>query len=177
MPLEGGRTSLDKAVEILLDKVPLDRPITPHELQELSNLSWHTILKSAQIIVGIQNRLLKENIALDLRKERGRYVISMRRQSLLSLPVEERLRYVRARYFPEPDTQDYLLAELYRLGAAVPEKAIPLRRDSLLEELLAQETLAETENGRIYLTKEGAIIAKGILKMYPELRESVQRLA
>ena len=175
MPSEGGRTSLGKAVETLLDKIPLDRPITPYELQELSNLSWHTILKSAQLIVGIQNRLLKENVVLDLRKEKGKYVISARRRNLLSLPVEERLRYVRARYFPEPDTQDYLLAELYRLGATVLEKAIPLKRDTLLEELLAQETLTETEDGRIYLTEEGAIIARGVLKMYPELSVSSRK--
>ncbi|KPV64835.1 MAG: hypothetical protein AOA65_0749 [Candidatus Bathyarchaeota archaeon BA1] len=46
-------------------------------------------------------------------------------------------------------------------------KEINVERDSLVETLLAEEMLAETKDGRIYLTEEGAMVAKGALKTYP----------
>lgn len=165
------RTGLEEAIDILLEKLPVGKAVTPNELQRSTKvpLSWQTILKAARVIKSAQDQLDERGLVLDVRREGRRYYLTLRRRNLLSMPAEERLAYVRQRYFPRPEEQDYLLAMLYNRGATSSDGAIRLKREKLIEKLLREETLAEAENGRIYLSKEGVTIARGVLKMYPEL--------
>ena len=85
------------------------------------------------------------------------------------MPVEERARYVRQKYFPQPRQEDVLLVELFRRNAITKENAIQLEADEITEKLLNQEKIGKI-NQKVFLTEEGMMVAKGLIKLYPELK-------
>jgi len=105
---------------------------------------------------------------LVLEKVGKTYVVRTERRRLLSLPLEERVKYVRERYFPEPGPEELLLGKLFIRGAVSPEKAVKVEMSSVVEKLLSQGQLAVNSKGEVYLTEEGQIAARGVLKLYPE---------
>jgi len=165
------RLSLDEAQKEILNMLPLDHPMSINEFKntQMQSGSWQTIHKAISLIIEIQKHFLEENIVLDVKKERNRYILSTRLGNILSLPVEERVRYVRQKYFPQPMQEDVLLVELFRRNAITKEKAIQLKEDKITEKLLNQEKIDKI-NQKIFLTEEGMMVAKGLIKLYPELK-------
>lgn len=162
------RMSLDEAVKMILDNLPEDST-TPYQLSKNLNLNWKTVVKAVKIIEKIQRSCFEEGRRLVLERVGKNYVIRTF-GNLGGLTPEQRLEYVRRKYFPEPETSDLLFAELLRRDATSPEKAVAIQRDALVSRFLRQGQFAETPEGKIYLTDEGILVAEGTLDLYPELR-------
>lgn len=91
----------------------------------------------------------------------------VRSKGFLSLPEKERLKIVR-REFPTPDEGEKIFINLLKSGATSKETAVKITKTPMLEKLISAEHIAETKEGRFYLTKTGKMIARGAIKMYPE---------
>jgi len=159
------RTSLIDAVRIVLMNIP-DGPVTVRELAVRTGLNWRTVKKALEIIRDTQRFLGGREVILE--KVGKTYVVRTERRRLLSLPLEKRMKYVRERYFPEPGPEELLLGKLFIRGAVSPEGAVKVEISSVVEKLLSQGQLAVNSKGEVYLTKEGQIAARGVLKLYPE---------
>lgn len=159
------RTSLSDAVKVVLMNIP-DKPISISELALRAGLNWRTVKKVLEIIRDTQKFLGEKMLFLE--KVGKTYVVRTERRRLLSLPLEERVRYVRERYFPEPGPEELLLGKLFLCGAFGPDSAVKVEMSSVVERLLSQGQLAFNSKGEVYLTEEGRIVARGILKLYPE---------
>ncbi|RLG96500.1 hypothetical protein DRO28_05495, partial [Candidatus Bathyarchaeota archaeon] len=108
---------------------------------------------------------------LDIIKANKTKIVQLkRRYGLLSLPEDIQKLIVRAVYFPTPSREEELLVHLLLKEAWTPEKAIDLERTEIVEKLLKQGQLLESE-GKFYLSDEGKIVAQGALKLYPELQK------
>ena len=163
--LKASRTSLSDAVRVVLMNIS-DKPVTVRELALRTGLNWRTVKKVLEIICDTQ-RFLGEKM-LFLEKVGKTYVVRTERRKLLSLPFEERVKYVRERYFPEPGPEELLLGKLFLRGAVNPEGAVKVEMSSVVEKLLSQGQLAFNSKKEVYLTEEGQIAARGILKLYRE---------
>jgi len=60
------------------------------------------------------------------------------------------------------------LGKLFLRGAVNPEGAVKVEMSSVVEKLLSQGQLAFNSKKEVYLTEEGQIAARGILKLYRE---------
>ena len=87
--------------------------------------------------------------------------------NLYGMSREEKLKYLRERFFPEPDEKDLLLARPLEMDATSPEKGRKLKNDETIEDMIKKGWLAE-EEGKYYLTQLGVKVAKVTLEMYPE---------
>ena len=165
------RLSLAEAQKAILNSFPLDHPMSINEFRKtkMKNANWQTVWKAISLINDTQKHLLENNIVLDLKKDGNRYLITTRQINLLSLPVEKRVRYIRQKYFPQPELEDILLIELYHRNAVKKENAIRLKEDKITKKLLAEEKINKIEE-RTYLTKDGVMVAKGLIKLYPEIK-------
>ena len=115
----------------------------------------------------LDNYRLKVNI-IDKKK-----VIELeRRTGLLSYPLEIQRFIIKTQHFPLPTSEGYALVYLYLKDATSPSKAIPIDtqvENEVLERLLRQGQIKETPKSEYYLTDEGIVIAKGTLRIFPEL--------
>ena len=154
---------------MVLEKLPINGVVTPSDLKRAGiQASWQTILKAVQLIEDVQKRLEEKGVVIDIWREGREWKIGTRKK-LNGMSLEERLKYVRQSFFPEPDERDILLAEMLRAGATDPKTGIKLRRNKLIEELLSDGWMKEHQ-GRFYLTELGVRISKTVLRMYPELK-------
>jgi hypothetical protein len=96
----------------------------------------------------------------------GRSTI-VRTKGFLSIPQKERLNILR-KDFPDPEKQDLLFITLLKSNALSENSAVEIKKTSLIEKLIKQEHIAETKDGRFYLTKTGKIIAGGAVKIYSD---------
>lgn len=163
------RISLSDVITMVLEKLPTNGVMTPSDLKKAGiQASWQTILKAAQLIEEVQKKLDEKGILIDIWREGREWKIGTRKR-LEGMSLEERLRYVRQNFFPEPDERDILLAEMLKAGATDPKTGIKLRKNRLIKELLADGWLAE-QQGRFYLTDLGVKISETVLRMYSELK-------
>lgn len=163
------RTSLENAVHALLENLPENTLVTPNELSKQLQIHWKTIMKAAKLVISVQNKIWKENMLLDLQKIGKTYGLKFSR-NFEKMSRKERLAHLRNVYFQEPNKEDFLFVELLKRNAINARNAIRIRKDKLVSRLLQQGQLAENESGRIYLTDEGYAVAKGTLKLFPELK-------
>jgi hypothetical protein len=79
---------------------------------------------------------------------------------------------VKTAYYPTSSREEEILAFLliHNATGASKGQSIP-DGDSKLKSLVEAEHIARTSDGRYYLTADGQMIARGALKLYPELRE------
>ncbi len=163
------RISLSDVITMVLEKLPTNGVMTPSDLKKAGiQASWQTILKAAQLIEEVQKKLDEKVVVIDIWREGREWKIGTRKR-LEGMSLEERLRYVRQNFFPEPDERDILLAEMLKAGATDPKTGIKLRKNRLIKELLADGWLAE-QQGRFYLTDLGVKISETVLRMYSELK-------
>jgi len=97
----------------------------------------------------------------------------LERSGLLSQPEEQQIATIR-KYFPQPGPEDTLLTRLYITGATNPSKTAQIQETELpiAEKLATQGQLTKATAGKYFLTEEGITIARGTLKIYPELKVS-----
>ena len=72
-------------------------------------------------------------------------------------------------HFPMPSQEEKILVRLYLEKAFAPKDAIGMEKSTVVRKLLKQGQLLENKQGLIYLSDEGKTVAKGALKVYPEL--------
>lgn len=140
-----------------------EEPLTTREVAQLKGLDWKTADKYLRALsnLGALGRvtLVKHGTNVKL--------WGLERRGLASRPEEEQLRVVR-KHFPEADAKDRVLVRLFLGGAMDENKTVNLDANDATEELQATGMIAMRE-GRGYLTDLGATIAKGLLRIYPEL--------
>lgn len=140
-----------------------EEPLTTREIAQLKGLDWKTTDKYLRALSSLaaQGRvtLVKDGANAKL--------WGLERRGLASRPEEEQLRVVR-KHFPEADAKDRVLVGLFLGGALGDSKAVSLDASGATEELQTTGMIVMKE-GHGHLTDLGATIAKGLLKIYPEL--------
>ena len=94
----------------------------------------------------------------------------VRNRGLLSLPEEEQLKIIR-KEFPALDEGEKIFINLLKSNATLKDSRVEITKTPFVEKLLNAEHIAETSMGNFYLTETGKIIARGAIKMYPDLTE------
>ena len=140
-----------------------EEPLTTREIAQLKGLDWKTTDKYLRALSNLEAlgrvTLVKDGTNVKL--------WGLERRGLASRPEEEQLRVVR-KHFPEADAKDRMLVGLFLGGALDESKAVSLDASDATEELRSTGMIA-VKKGHAYLTDLGATIAKGLLRIYPEL--------
>ena len=143
-----------------------EEPLTTREIAQLKGLDWKTTDKYLRALsnLAVHGRvtLVKDGTNVKL--------WGLERTGLASRPEEEQLRIVR-RHFPEADAKDRALVGLFLGGALDESRAVSLAESGATGELHATGMIV-TKEGHSHLTELGATIAKGLLKIYPELAKA-----
>jgi hypothetical protein len=162
------RTSCQEAVKIMLNTLKSGDPYSISQLSRETGLNRRTIKKSLEILTETQKQFLGKK--LDVTRLGQTVMIQLSEKGgLLNLPEELQNLIIRTAYYPTPSREEEILVYLYREQAFFPEKACKLERSPLVQKLIEQGQLIETAKHKLYLSDEGKIIAKGALKLYPEL--------
>ena len=93
---------------------------------------------------------------------------------LLSLSEDIQKLIIRAKHFPMPSLEGYALAYMFLRKAISPKSAITMENEKqeTIEKLVRQGQIKKTRKGLLFLSDEGTIVAKGILKIHPQLKNS-----
>ena len=141
-----------------------DQPLSTREIAIRGRLNRTTVEKYLTLLLEIERKgdiiLIKKSPKLKLWK--------LQRKSLLSLPKRERIQLIREKYFPEPDETDFLLVHLFRRQAINPKNAIKIKETGIVKKLLKEKKLGRTRNGKVYLTRDGKAIARGVEEIYSD---------
>ncbi len=168
------RTSFPEAVKTIIETLEKGDSFSVSRLSQATNLNRRTVQKAVDFLKEIQHAFLE--MRLDVTELQGAKVIQIKKSvGMLSLPEHIQHLIIRMAYFPTPSREEEILVHAFTKKALSAETAIRVSRSQLVDKLLKQGQLEETENSRarasIYLSDEGQIVAKGALKLYPELQE------
>jgi hypothetical protein len=162
------RTSCQEAVKIMLNTLKSGDPYSISQLSRETGLNRRTIKKSLDILTETQKQFLGKK--LDVTKLGQTVMIQLSEKGgLLNLPEELQNLIIRTAYYPTPSREEEILVYLHREQAFSAENAQVLERTPLVQKLVKQGQLLETAKHAQYLSDEGKTIAKGALKLYPEL--------
>jgi predicted transcriptional regulator len=168
------RTSCPEAVKITLSALKSGETYSISQLSRETGLNRRTVKKTLDILAETQKHFLGKT--LDITKLGQTLIIQLSdKGGLLNLPEELQNLIIRTAYYPTPSREEEIIVYLYREKAFSPENAITLNQSALVKKLVKQGQLLETtkENKRAhYLSDEGQIIAKGAVKLYPELESA-----
>jgi len=170
-----GRTPLDEAIkEIFKLLVEREKSYSITGLARESGLHRKTVQKCIELLADLEDRWL-EDYKLKLHEIDNRKFIALeRRTGLLSYPDEVQKFIIKAKYFPMPSEETYIILNLYIKDASSREKAVQVEEtveDEMLKKLIKQEKIKKKQDGTYYLSDEGITIAKGALQLYPYLKE------
>lgn len=87
---------------------------------------------------------------------------------ITSLPENMQKMVIKAIY-PSVTDEEKVLVALLKRGAVSEKTATVLPEEPALARLVDAEHVGKTAASRYYLTRDGALIAKGALSLYPEL--------
>jgi len=160
------RTAFPIALERTLDTLEEGRMFSIRKLAEATDVSPTTMKKVLKTLIFIQLRLRNKRIYLT--KTSGTSIVQLEPLGLSNLPNELQKHIIRMMYYPAPDEDQKLLVSLLQKKAMKKEKAIVLESSEELTKLVKQGQILESPKG-YYLSDEGIIVAKGALKLYPEL--------
>ena len=167
------RTSFPEAVKTILNKLEKrGEGISITGLARETDLNRRTVEKALSLLEEVQEAFLEKK--LDIMKVDRTKVIRFRNAGLLGLPENIQKLIIRTAYFPAPSREEEILVFMHLKGSASPENAIKVERSKLLAKLLKQGQILESTDGRVYLSDEGQTVAKGALRLYPELQDAVE---
>ena len=174
--LKGMRTPLSGAIKGVLDTLSgYGGNYTVTSLADETNLNRRTVEKAVDAIVEMQRVLEDRKIVLE-DVNRTKVLRLEPRFGLRNVPEDVQRLLIRSAYFPLPSREQEILAYLCLRGSTSYSKALKLDRTESILKLLDQGQIARTRQGRIYLTKEGILTARGTLDIYPELH-NVQNIS
>lgn len=163
------RTNLIKATERVLKTLQNGEPYTLNKLSEKTKLNFRTIKKSLAILELYQKLL--ENKRLDVSYLNKMASIQMKeRVGMTSLPEKVQHLILKTSHYPTTSREEEILAFLYLHNAVDERSAITMSEDAKLRELVEAEHIIE-KKGKFYLSKMGGMVAKGAMKLYPELKK------
>ncbi len=170
MSNERTRTSFPEAVKITLDTLINGDIFSVSQLSRESGLNQRTIEKSLNCLLTIQDYFEKNKLIVN--KTPGMIAVQLTEKSgLFSLPEKLQKFVIRTLYFPTPSREEEILVYLYIKEAFNPEDIEHLDKMDMVEKLEKQGQIIRAREGKYYLSDEGIIVAKGIIKLYPELLE------
>jgi len=119
-------------------------------------------------------RVLKDKKIVMEKVNKTRVLRVEERSGMLSLPDHVQKIIIRSLYFPTPSREEEILVHLHLRNATNERTAIKSEDARIIRKLLRQGQILPTADKRIYLSREGFIVAKGALDTYPELMQ-IQR--
>jgi len=159
-------TALTKTLEVLKN----GEMYTQNKLAQKTDLNSRTIAKILVLLDHVQS-VLKEN-EIDISALENVKVIRMRERSgLATFPENIQKMIIKTIHYPTVSREEEILTHLFLRNATTEKSAVLIPEDSILKELVEAEHVSKTNDGRFYLTVDGGFIAKGALKLYPELQE------
>jgi hypothetical protein len=163
------RKSFPEATKIVLDTLGKGESFSVSELSKQAGLNRRTVEKSLEVLAIAQNYFLERKLEITPLRH-AKIVQLSKRSGLLNLPENLQKLIIRTVYYPSPSREEEILVYAYIKDAFLPEKAIEINESTLVKKLLKQGQLMKSEDGRIYLSDEGKIVAEGALNLYPELK-------
>lgn len=169
------RTDFVSALHKTLEILKSGEPYSLNKLSEEANLNFRTVKK----IIGVleSNQSSFSGKSLDISVLDNLTVVRMKEQSGLTMfPEHIQNLIIKTMYYPTTSREEEILVYLFLKNALDSASAINLPENSTLQKLVGAEHIGKTDNDRYYLTSDGKYIAKGALKLYPELENISSRL-
>lgn len=163
------RTSFPEAVKTIMEALRKERSLSVNALSKETRLNRRTVEKALKLLLDIQPYFQQMKLSHAVSDWR-RLVEVSERAGLLELPENVQRLIVRTIYYPNPSEEEIVLIHLLLNAALSPQKSLSLNKTQTIQRLVEQGQIVE-ENGKLYLSDEGKIVAQGALKIYPELSE------
>lgn len=168
------RTDFATAVEKTLETLKSGESFTQNKLAHKTKLNFRTLKKVLAHLGEVQS-VLHENV-IDISNLDNVKIIRMKeRVGLTSFPEIMQKTIIKTLYYPTSSREEEILVHLLIRRAISKSSAINIHEDAILKELLNMEYVEKTRSSSYYLTPDGIMLAKGALKLYPELKE-IQKL-
>lgn len=163
------RTDFVTAVEKTLETLKSGESFTQNKLAQKTELNFRTLQKVLAHLGEVQS-ILHDKV-IDISDLDSVKIVRMKeRVGLTSFPDNIQKMIIKTLYYPTSSREEEILVHLLIHKAISKNSAIPLLEDSILKELLEMEYVAKTKSSSYYLTSDGTLVAKGALKLYPELK-------
>lgn len=190
------RTSFADACSLIMKLLAEEQqPRSISGLSRDAQLHRKTVEKCVELLFELEKNWLDTyRVRLDNLDKRRRIVSLERRTGLLSYPEEAQSFIIRTKHYPLPSKGTYVMTYLYLKDATTSEKATAIpdeegehlekEAETVVRRLLKQGKIFEKiqQEGKegggsrlFYLSKEGITIAKGALRVYPELKQQHQQ--
>ncbi len=166
------RTDFPTAVEQILEILESGESYTLNRLTQESGLNFRTVKKAVEFLQRNQ-KLLQERILEVSTADRLTIIRTRERVGGLALyPEKIQHLIIKTAYYPTVSREEEILAYLFIANASDASRAVDIPKDSKLSGLLGAEHVARPPSGRYYLTSDGQTIARGALRLYPELKDA-----
>jgi DNA-binding transcriptional regulator YhcF (GntR family) len=175
MDNSSSRTSLDYACKNIFEQLIKEQKYySVTSLARELKLHRNTVEKCIEMLLVLEKMGL-EQYKINLQTVDNKKIIGLeKRTGLLSYPKDIQNLIIRARHFPLPSDESYVLVNLYLKEAKTSKQGVKLNKDKTVEKLIKQGQIKESRNGSLYLSDEGIIIAEGTLDMFPNLKDHKQ---
>ena len=173
------RTPFDEACETIVKTLAEKQTVfSVTSLAKELKLHRNTVEKCIDMLVRLEKigledyRLKLENV------DNKKIIMVQRRTGLLSFPEDIQRLIIKARHFPLPSTEGYVLLYMYLKNAITLKNAIKIKcikivsdKEDTINTLIKQGQIKKSKNGLIFLSDEGIIVAKGVLEIFPDLEK------
>jgi len=165
------RTDFATALEMILDILKTGEPYSMSKLAKEANLNFRTVKKILHVLEFSQSSFSGKH--LDVSNLDNLTVVKMKEKTGMTLfPEHIQNLIIKTSHYPTVSREEEILTYILLKNAVNPDSAIDLLEDHILKELVEAEHVGKI-SGKYYLTEDGRYIAKGALKLYPELKETV----
>ena len=163
------RTDFATALEMILDILESGKPYSLSKLAKEANLNFRTVKKILRVLEFSQSSFSGKH--LDVSNLDNLTVVKMKEKTGMTLfPEHIQNLIIKTSHYPTVSREEEILTHILLKNAVNPDSAIDLREDHILKELVEAEHVGKI-NDKYYLTEDGRYIAKGALKLYPELEK------
>lgn len=165
------RTDFPTALEMVLDVLKTGEPYSVSKLAQEASLNFRTVKKILHVLESSQSSFSGKH--LDVSNLDNLTVVKMKEKTGMTMfPEHIQNLIIKTSHYPTVSREEEVLTYLFLKNAINRDFRIDLPEDHVLKELVEAEHVGKI-NGKYYLTKDGSYIAKGALKLYPELKETV----
>jgi len=165
------RTDFPTAVQSILHVLEGRNPYTLNKLAYETGLNFRTVKKAIDLLKASQTTFFDNS--LEVSSMDNVTVIRLKEKSGLAFyPENIQHLIIRTSYYPTTTREEETLVYLLLQNAISDKTAINIEQDGIVGGLIEAEHIAKTNDGMYYLTKDGIVIAKGAIKLYPELKNA-----
>ena len=163
------RTDFVTAYQKVLGILKSGEPYTLNKLSNEASLNFRTVKKILYVLESSQSSFSGKY--LDVSNLKNLTVIKMKEKTGLTLfPEHIQSLIIKTSHYPTVSREEEVLVHLLLKNATNRNSTIDLLEDQTLKDLVEAEHVEKT-NGQYFLTEDGKYIAKGALKLYPELEK------